>query len=269
MTTVFVTPDKLERNGRFIDARFDLQDVHAGEQLYKQSHIKGAVYWDLERDLSDMTKTDGRHPLPEQDLLQQLCEQAGLQSSDVIYVYDQGGAPFASRVWWILKYAGFEHVYIVNGGFDAIVKAGFETETEIPTFTKTNLVLNWNETILASRTDVKRVVDHKAKVALLDARAAGRYRGEFEPLDPVAGHIPTAKNFDWEQLKDGQKLVVTPELLAKLSKEEEIIVYCGSGVTATPVYSVLIEAGYKNVKLYAGGYSDWVAKYPIEVGENE
>ncbi|MEK4229114.1 sulfurtransferase [Solibacillus sp. FSL H8-0538] len=268
MTKVFVTPDRLERNGRFIDTRFDLQNPMQGQALYEKSHIKGAIFWSLERDLSDMKKNGGRHPLPEKQVLQNLFEKSGLSYDEAIYIYDQGGAPFATRAWWILKYAGFQHVYIVNGGYEGLVVAGFETTTEVPHFKKTALSLQWNEDIYASRLDVKRIVEGKEFATLLDARAAGRYRGEFEPLDPVAGHIPTAKNFDWEQLKDGKQLVANKELLNKVSKDEEIVVYCGSGVTATPVYTILTEAGYKNIRLFVGGYSEWVANYEVEVGEN-
>ena len=266
---VFVTPNKLERNGRFIDTRFDLANLDAGRVLYEQGHIEGAVYWHLEQDLSDMTKSAGRHPMPEKAVLQQLFEAAGLSYQDAIYIYDQGGAPFASRAWWMLKYAGFPHVYIVNGGFDGLIEAGFAVSTAIPTYTKTALTIQWVESIYASRADVKNIVDGKEQATLLDARSAARYRGEQEPIDPIAGHIPTAKNFDWELVKDGKTLAPNDTLLQKVAKEEEIVVYCGSGVTASPLYSVLTEAGYKNVRLYVGSYSDWITEYDIETGTNE
>ncbi|MER1985372.1 MAG: sulfurtransferase [Solibacillus sp.] len=267
MTKVFVTADKLERNGRFIDTRFDMEHVTLGKQLYEAGHIDGAIYWDLDRDLSDMTKTDGRHPLPDKAVLQKLFEQAGLRYQDAIYVYDQGAAPFAPRAWWILKYAGFPHVYVVNGGMEALVQAGFMQTTAVPTFEPTALALQWNETIYSSRADVKYIVEGKKKATLLDARAAARYRGEIEPIDPVAGHIPTAKNYDWEQLRDGKAIAVKPTLLAKVAKEEEIVVYCGSGVTAGPVYAALTHAGYEKIRLYAAGYSDWIKHHQVETGD--
>lgn len=269
MTQVFVTADKLERNGRFIDLRFDLQNPEKGQALYKESHINGAIFWDLEFDLSDMRKKEGRHPLPDKQVLQNLFEQSGLSYNEAIYIYDQGGAPFASRAWWILRYAGFKYVYVVNGGFESLVEAGFETTTEVPHFERTELTLQWNDTIFANRVDVKRIVDGQVKATLLDARSVGRYRGDFEPNDPIAGHIPTAKNFDWEQLRDGNLIVANNELFKVVSKEESIVVYCGSGVTATPLYTILEEAGYKNIRLYAGGYSDWLAEHEIELGENK
>lgn len=269
MTKVFVTADKLERNGRFIDTRFDFEDLARGQKLYEAGHIEGAIYWDLNRQLSDMTKPGGRHPLPDQADLQQLFEQAGLSYQDAIYVYDQGAAPFAMRAWWILKYAGFPHVYVVNGGIDALIEAGFMETVVVPACKPTALTLQWDESIHSSRADVKYIVDGKSKATLLDARAAERYRGEREPYDGVAGHIPTAKNYDWEQLRDGKVITVNPTLLEKVAKDEEIVVYCGSGVTAGPVYAALEHAGYEKIRLYAAGYSDWVKHYPVETGENK
>lgn len=266
---VFVEANTIERDGRFIDTRFDLQNVHLGKQLFGESHIDGAIYWDLENHLSDLSKTDGRHPIPDKAKLQALFEEAGLSYQDAIYVYDQGASAFATRAWWLLKYAGFPHAYVVNGGMEALEKADFQVSTDVLNVAPTSLELEWNDAILATRTDVKQVVDGKAVATLLDARAAERYRGEFEPLDPIAGHIPTAKNFDWELLIEGNMIRLSPKLLEKVEKDEEIIVYCGSGVTATPIYSILIEAGYKNVRMYAGSYSDWLTHYPIEVGENK
>ena len=269
MANVFVTADKLERTGRFIDTRFDMQNVELGKQLYEEGHIEGAVYWDLEQDLSDMTKEGGRHPLPDKEALQALFEKHGLHYDDAIYIYDQGASPYATRAWWILKYAGFQHAYIVNGGYQALLDVGFSTTNVVPHYTSSQLTIQWNDHILMSRKEVLNIVEGKNNATLLDARAENRYRGDFEPLDPIAGHIPTAKNYAWEQLKENNQLVITSSLLDKVSKDEEIVIYCGSGVTATPVFSALAEAGYHNIKVYMGGYSEWVQHHPVEQGENE
>lgn len=267
MSNIFVTADKIERTGRFIDARFDLQNSELGSMWYREGHIEGAVFWDLNTDLSDLTKDEGRHPLPDKEQLQALFENNGLQLNDAIYIYDQGAAPFATRAWWILHYAGFKHAYVVNGGYQAMKDVGFPISAEIPTFRKSTLQLSWNEEILLKRQDVLHIVEGKKHATLLDARSAARYRGEFEPFDKVAGHIPTAENYDWEQLKEGSRLVITSTLLDKVSRDEEIVVYCGSGVTATPVYTVLKEAGYENIKIYMAGYSDWVNHHPIQTDQ--
>lgn len=123
--TIFVAANKIERNGRFIDARYNLANSALGQELYEQGHMEGAIHWDLSNDLSDMTKSEGRHPLPSKEQLQALLEKSGLQLNDAIYIYDQGASPFATRAWWVLHYAGFKYAYIVNGGFEALKVAGF------------------------------------------------------------------------------------------------------------------------------------------------
>ncbi|WP_107942573.1 sulfurtransferase [Metasolibacillus sp. FSL H7-0170] len=268
MAKVFVTVDEIKEESRFIDTRFSLTNADEGLQLYKEGHMNGAVYWDLNRDLSDMTSKEGRHPMPKKEQLQSLFERTGLRYEDIIYIYDQGGMPFAARAWYMLKFAGFPNVYIVNGGFSALAEK-FEVTTAQKEYAQTTLTLQWQEQMYAAREDVKNIADGKEQATLLDARAANRYRGEHEPLDPVAGHIPTAKNFDWEQVKKGASLAPTEELLAKVKKDEEVVVYCGSGVTASPLFAVLTEAGYEQLRLYVGSYSDWITAYEVETGENK
>ncbi len=270
MGNVFVDASNITFEGaRFIDVRFQLQDDQWGIQEFGKSHIKGAIYWHLEEDLSDMTSDEGRHPMPSKKQLQSLFEQSGLTEDDTIYVYDQGAAPFAARAWWMLKYGNFKHVYIVNGGFDALKEAGLPVTNEPSNIAKTKLSIEWNEAIYASRQDVKQIADGKDQATLLDARAVGRYKGEFEPLDKKCGHIPTAKNFDWEQLITGKQLHANDELLQKVKKDDEIVVYCGSGVTASPLYAILAEEGYEKIRLYVGSFSDWITQYEVEVGENK
>ena len=271
MSNVFVTAEIVKEqidSGaalRFIDCRFDLMDVVKGEQQFHESHIEGAVYFHLERDLSDMTrKASGRHPMPEKSALIQLFETNGLRLEDTIYCYDNGAEPFAARGYWMLTFAGFTKVHIVNGGFQALVEAGLPTSSDLVAFERTNITPNWQDTIYATRQDVHAITKGDDDTILLDARAAKRYRGEFEPLDPVAGHIPTAQNFDWEQLKNGTALMVTDNLLRTISKDQSVVVYCGSGVTASPLYATLKEAGYDNVRLYVGSYSDWINEHNVE-----
>ena len=266
MGKVFVEAKDV-KNGRFIDTRFNLQDSSWGQLSYEESHIEGAIYWDLERDLSDMSKAEGRHPMPSKEQLENLFKHAGLTTEQNIYIYDQGGAPFAARAWWMLKYANFPNVFIINGGFEQLKEAGFATTKEIPIYTSSALSIDWNEGIYASRQDVKRIVDGEVGATLLDARSAERYRGENEPIDKVAGHIPTAKNFDWEQLKEGTRLQPNEQLSQTVNEDEEIVVYCGSGVTASPVYAALADAGYDHLKLYVGSYSDWITQYEVETSK--
>ncbi|MDX1807585.1 MAG: sulfurtransferase [Paenisporosarcina sp.] len=252
---------------RWVDTRFSLQNAQAGRNLYKQGHITGAVYLDLEQDLSDMTKTTGRHPLPDKGTMQGLFESHGFDYEDHIAIYDQGGMPFAARAYWMFCYAGFPQVTLVREGYDDIVDLGIEVTTVETSFKRSSLTLQWNEDIYSSRQQVKDVSEGKQGV-LLDARSALRYAGEHEPIDNVAGHIPSARNLDWELLKKDHQfkdiMDVLPELESVVNMNEEITVYCGSGVTAAPLYAMLKEAGFPKVKLYVGSYSDWITQYPVE-----
>lgn len=267
MANVFVDVNEVKLPARFIDTRFDLMNSQAGRALYDKGHIEGAIYMDLEQDCSAMDKEQsGRHPMPEKKQLQQWIEQNGLASEQSIYIYDQGGAPFAARAYYMLTYAGLQNVWIVNGGYEALVAAGYKVTADVPQVNASTFEPNWQENIYADRAFVRSIVEGKQpNTVLLDARAEIRYRGEHEPLDPVAGHIPTALNFDWEQLKSGKSLVVKDELLEKVAKDQEVVVYCGSGVTASPLYTVLKEAGYDNVRVYVGSYSDWITEHEVAI----
>lgn len=258
---VFVEAKNIAQDAIFLDARYNLQQKHWGREQYEAAHIHGARYVDLEQDVSDMTSNRGRHPMPSHEQLHALYERLGVQLDDVIVIYDQGGAPFASRVYYMLVYGGFTNVSIVNGGFEALVNAGFAISADVVHVEKTTVTPNWQPTIYASREEVEQIVGGKKNAVLLDAREAARYRGEVEPLDKVAGHIPTARNYFWEQAKEENKLVVRDDLLNTVSKDEEVVVYCGSGVTASPVYTLLKEAGYSHVKVYVGSFSDWIEKH--------
>lgn len=269
MGKVFIQAKDIQNeNAIWIDARFDLADATKGASLFAEGHIKNAIHWDLEKDLSDMTlEKSGRHPMPSKEKLTHLFQNSGLKNDETIFVYDQGGAPFATRAYWLLKYAGFNDVKIVQDGYSALVEAGFEVTSYASTPAQTSPILNWQDHLYVDRFYVKEVTEGKHNKVLVDARSHPRYLGEMEPLDPIAGHIPTARNFDWEQLKDGNQMVLNEDITKVVSKDENVIVYCGSGVSATPLYAVLDELGYENIQLYTGSYSDWVAHYEIAKGE--
>ncbi|MGX9133894.1 sulfurtransferase [Rummeliibacillus sp. JY-2-4R] len=270
MGNVFVSVNDLEvakqNDYKWIDARFNLQNSDEGHGLYEERHIEKAIYWDLEKDLSDMQKDAGRHPMPDKEKLKNLLQQSGLQQEQSILIYDQGGAPFAARAWWMLQYAGFKNAKIVQEGFTALEQAGFKTTNAKTIIEPTNLEINWQDYLYTDREGVKAIVEGKVNRTLLDARANIRYRGEVETIDKKAGHIPGAVNFDWEQLKQKGFLAPNDALLDVVSKDEPITVYCGSGVTASPLYAVLKEMNYENVQLYTGSFSDWISKYEVEKG---
>lgn len=274
MTNVFISVKEIgDTPYKWIDTRFSLLDEAAGREQYKKSHVEHAVYWHLSEQLSNMNSSNGRHPMPEKEALVELFQNSGLQLDDPIIVYDDGGSPFATRAWWILQYAGFTHAVIALEGFDQFEGLGISVNDEDVLPEKTSVQPKWNEAILATRKEVEELTKEQHNHVLLDARAAVRYRGEVEPLDAIAGHIPTALNFDWEQLKSNAAYNLgfsEKESLHKLVQDADgITVYCGSGVTASPVYAMLRQLGYDNVRLYVGSYSDWISQKdaPVEKGE--
>ena len=252
---------------KLIDTRFSLFDVNEGLQMYETAHIEGAIYWDLNKDLSDMASTEGRHPLSSKEQLTALFERSGLALDDVIFIYDQGGAPYASRAWFMLTYAGFTNVKIVNGGYQALLDAGFLESNEVPTVSKSVLNLKFNDLLVATKEQVRQVTVGERNGVLLDARSYERYIGEVEPLDPIAGHIPTAQNFNWEQLVRDGRFERSEELLDTFEKDAAYIVYCGSGVSATPLFVTMYNEGYEDIQLYVGSYSDWITSYPVAIGD--
>ncbi|WP_144511387.1 sulfurtransferase [Bacillus sp. FJAT-22090] len=268
MTNVFVDWKEVQPEAvRFIDTRFNLGNPNAGRQMYDEGHLEGAIYWDLEKDLSDMTSNKGRHPMISKEKMTSLIQQAGLQLDDSIVIYDQGASPFSLRAYFLLEWAGFTNMLVLREGYEE-VKNLYRIEKEEPFIPSTKTVANWKDAIYVDVKDVKKIVEGESVGQLVDARAAFRYKGESEPIDPVAGHIPSAINFDWEQLKKDGKFLDKKQLEQQLSylsdKSKPVIAYCGSGVTAAPLYASLKEAGYQHVKLYVGSYSDWIRENEVE-----
>lgn len=259
-----------------VDCRFNLSDPEEGEQLYRESHIPGALYFDMDKQMSSPVKAHGgRHPLPDWEQFQKDVGRIGISNEQTVVVYDNGGMQFAARFWWLLRYLGHEKVYVLNGGYQGWVAAGYPVTDELPATEPAQLKVRLQTEMLADYEEVRQVALDKTKEAvLIDSRAPERYRGEIEPLDRKAGHIPGALNKFWEEgLEFGsfKHPEEQEQRFKELGKDEEIIVYCGSGVTATPNYLALKLAGYQNVKLYAGSYSDWVSyeENPVVAGEEQ
>lgn len=255
------------RDVKWIDCRFSLHDSTEGIKQYEQEHVAGAVYWDLEKDLSDMSSELGRHPMPSKAALKQLFERSGLHQNDFIVLYDNGGEPFAPRGWFMLTYANFKNAFILREGWEELKNSGLPLDSSIPQPKQTQLNIIWNEDLQVSKEQVKALVSKNSGGLLVDARSEERYFGEHEPIDPIAGRIPGALNYNWERLKEaGRFKVDDPNLKATLNQNEPITVYCGSGVTASPLFAMLRESGYSDVKLYVGGYSDWIRTENVEKG---
>lgn len=270
MPQVFKSMSDVEfKDVKWIDTRFSLQDPESGLKEFEKAHFEGAVYWHLEENLSDMSKKEGRHPMPDKHSLTTLFRRSGLHLDDEVIVYDDGGSPFAARAWWFLQYAGFKNSFILLEGFDDAVSTGIPVTDKTFTPTQSDVDPVWNEAIYASRHFVERTVAGETANLLLDARSGERYRGEIEPIDPIAGHIPGALNFDWEQLKENGQFSMDTQIADRLSqvveKDDAITVYCGSGVTAAPLYAMLKQHGYNNVNLYVGSYSDWISRDEIKI----
>ncbi|MRG88301.1 sulfurtransferase [Salinibacillus xinjiangensis] len=253
----------------FVDCRFDLKDPLKGKQEFETDHLPGAVYFDLDQDLSsEVRSTGGRHPLPDIKQFVQKVQNAGISNDTTVIAYDQGH-PFASRFCWLMTYLGHEKTYVINRGYQEWVDQGYPTETETkakekgdfqPTI-QTNLAVN-QQYVKENRTN--------PNTALIDSRSFERYAGNREPIDAKAGHIPGAEHYDWVNLFTEKGYWKESSDLKKhfegLVNYEEIIVYCGSGVTATPNVIGLWEAQLPNVKLYVGSWSDWISNpaNPIE-----
>ncbi|MEC4984342.1 MAG: sulfurtransferase [Oscillatoria sp. PMC 1068.18] len=244
------------------DCRFRLHDPSWGYQQYILSHIPRAYYLNLDRDLSSqVAKHGGRHPLPNPKILAQKLATMGINLGETFVVaYDDFNFAFAARLWWLLRYLGHERVAILNGGWSAWLQGGYPVTQVIPESLSGSFSPQPISQKIAARETVLSRKDLPGTI-LVDSRSPSRYLGETEPLDPIAGHIQGAVNFPWEQVCNSSGyLRPLPELKQRwsdLDQAEEIIVYCGSGVTACVNLLSLESVGIKNALLYPGGWSDW------------
>ncbi|MGD1897864.1 MAG: sulfurtransferase [Phormidesmis sp.] len=261
-----------------LDTRFSLADPQQGQTEYQQGHIPGAYYLDLNKDLSSSIQAHGgRHPQPDWNTLVTKLNQLGIRSSSAdgptqVVIYDDSRFAFAARLWWMLRYLGHEQVALLDGGIQAWKSAGYALTTDAPTATTAKQTTEQT----AEQTgdfhptpqpdwlvDIETVRQRKdlPEVTVIDSRSPERWRGEVEPIDPVAGSVPGSINSFWKNVstEDGQ-LKSADELSkhwAQLKPDDEIIVYCGSGVTACVNLFSLVMAGHPMHKLYPGGWSDW------------
>lgn len=262
-----------EKEVAIVDVRYQLNDPEAGKNAYLEGHIPGAVHLDLKEDLSsEAEKHGGSHPLPDRDTLANKLGDLGIDQDTTVIIYDDKNDMFSARCLWLFHYLGHQDAYILAGGWKNWVEEGQAVTTELPQLEtkKFKIFPSKNETV--SMQEVKQKVRDKS-ATLLDSRSRERYLGQTEPLYSKSGHIPGAKNYFWKDVLDDQGNWKEREDLAhhfsKLPKDEEIIVSCGSGVSACPNILALQEAGFKNVKLYPGSFSDWISYEDnrLETGE--
>lgn len=250
-------------------------------ERYKTGHLEGALFVDLETDLSNKSENaanGGRHPLPEPQTFGRLLSKLGISPSSTIVVYDdKKGANAAARFWWMLKAAGHENVYVVSGGLESLASAGFNITTELtpaPTEFAEYEINEWKlPTVSADQ--VSQVLNDEDYL-VIDVRENYRYRGESEPIDLVAGHIPGAVNIPYTtNLDENGEFLSADELFGKYKNAlkgrnpENVIVHCGSGVTACHTLLALSEAGITGSNLYVGSWSEWSRNdRPIATEEN-
>jgi thiosulfate/3-mercaptopyruvate sulfurtransferase len=249
---------------RVVDCSFSLADPTKGRQEYDKNHIPGAIYFDLEKDLSgDVGEHGGRHPLPNIEEFINKLEKAGIDNTTLVIAYDQGEGAFAARFWWLLQYLGHEKVFVLDGGLRGWSEGNYPLTSEVPVIKKASFTPNINHDLLANIEEVRAVSDGQvSNTILVDSREEKRYLGLEEPIDKKAGRIPGAINKPWfEGLNAGyyKTAEVQKQRFSDINSENDVIVYCGSGVTAAPNFLALKAAGFEKVKLYLGSFSDWIS----------
>ena len=242
------------------DCRFILGDPDAGEGLYRQGHVPGAHYLHLERDLSgNVAQHGGRHPLPDPATFAARLARAGVTRETAVVAYDDSRQAFACRLWWLMRAAGSRPPRLLNGGYQAYLQAGGEVVTlqSVAVAAPVEQISGF-----AQSCDIAGVRTAQGYGALLiDSREPARYCGEEEPIDPVAGHIPGARNRPWQAVTDdcGRLLDLDHQRAhwGDVLDAEHLLVYCGSGVTACVNLFSLAVLGRHDALLYAGSWSDW------------
>ena len=258
-----------------VDCRFDLADHAAGEQAYRQAHIPGAAYAHMEDVLSgSITAQTGRHPLPDPQALCRWLGGHGIGKQTQVVVYDSSGGAMAVRLWWLMRWLGHEKVALLDGGWPAWQSAGMPTQNELPDFEQTQFIGQANAAMVLSTAQIADALGSD-QWTLLDARTAERYRGEQEPIDPVAGRIPGALNLPLQQHLDASGRFKSAEALREMylallgdTPAEQVVAMCGSGVTACHNLLAMQIAGLPGARLYAGSWSEWIRdpQRPVATG---
>jgi len=266
---------QLSREWVIVDCRFDLQNEQWGRDQYLAGHIPGAVYASLSHDLAGpKTGSNGRHPLPSIDALSATLGRFGITPGTQVVAYDQDSGMYASRLWWLLRYAGHDAVAILDGGWAKWIREGRPARSGEETRTPAAFVATPRQEMRVSVDEVSAQLG-KPGALLVDARAPERYEGQTEPIDRVPGHIPGAVNRHYRS-NAGEDFTLLPpqdlreQFLRVLGSHEpsQAVMYCGSGVTACHNLLAMTHAGLPGARLYAGSWSEWSADpaRPIEKG---
>ena len=261
-----------------VDCRFDLSNPEFGRQAYYKSHLPGAVYAHLEEDLSGQVTRglSGRHPLPSAESLAVKLGNWGIDNSCQVVAYDAaGGSMAAARFWWLLKWLGHERVAVLDGGWPAWVKANLAVTSEVAAYRSRRFFPRLITGLTVDATELISGESAKEWI-IIDVRSPERFRGEVEPIDPVAGHIPGAVNAPYTSNLDEDGFFLTPEELRMKYQSllgnkpvEKTVFYCGSGVTAAHSLLALFHAGFGMARLYPGSWSEWITDphRPVSTGQ--
>ncbi len=251
---------------RVLDARFSLLDADLGRRLYHEAHIPGAIYVDLEQDLSGSViigKT-GRHPLPSAFQLSKQLQAWGVDNNTHVVIYDEGNhAMAAARAWWLLRWMGLTQVSVLHTGFKGWRAGGQHVSAKPPVITPTAFESEGGRMPVTSADTIIRSLASGASMTLIDARTVERFNGQVEPVDPRAGHIPGAVCHPFTENMDQQGRFLSPPVLKKaleplLQGADRPVFYCGSGVTACHNLLAMEYAGLGMGVLYPGSWSEWV-----------
>jgi thiosulfate/3-mercaptopyruvate sulfurtransferase len=247
-----------------LDARWDLMRPDWAEGAYREAHIPGASFLSLDEDLAGKIGANtGRHPLPGVGATVELFRRLGVNNESTVVVYDQASAAFAARAWWILRWLGHQNTCVLDGGLAAWRAAGLPVNDGVPQVRVGNFEGEGDHSWLV---EADEILDHIARgVPLIDARDAERFRGQVEPIDAVAGHIPGARNAPFSSFLDDRSCFLPADAIRKrwtrqldIAPGQDWMVMCGSGVTACHLALSGQIAGLKMPRLYAGSWSEWI-----------
>ncbi len=254
---------------RIADCRYSLSEPSAGRDAYNKAHIPGALYVDLEKDLSmEKTERHGRHPLPEREDFVRKVEQWSIGPDTQVVVYDDANGAFAGRLWWMLRWIGHKNVAVLDGGFPAWEQSGYRTTDVLPgvkPLVHGSYAYQLLDELMVSNNEVLQNMRDK-QFTLVDARTAERFSGDEEPIDPVAGHVPGAINLPYVGNLDSDGYFLSAkdlrfrfESVLGSASPDKIVHMCGSGVSACHNILAMDIAGIPAPRLYVGSWSEWVS----------
>ena len=259
---------------KIIDCRFDLADPSAGRREYDASHIPGAMFLDLNKDLASRPKKQtGRHPLPDVARTEATIGRLGISNTTPVVVYDDGNGAMAARAWWVFRWLGHDDVRLLDGGMSAWKAANYPLNNAVESAEPAEFLADVRDERVITSEEIYANVADVESLNLIDARDASRFAGEHEPIDKVAGHVPGARNLPFpESLSDGIRWKGREELNELWSrylgpgKQTEWVAMCGSGVTACHLALSAVEAGYREPRLYVGSWSEWITDPSRPIG---